>query len=81
MAGKRNTLTISDLRESLPEIVHRTLAFGESFTVTKHGIPFAKIEPITNKDELQQIQRELKAGKSERSGTKAGGGKRTVDSK
>lgn len=56
-ANKR--LTVSELRANLPAILQSTVLFGESFTIMKHGQPFAVLSPVTDQEELDGVRARL----------------------
>ncbi len=54
--GKTITITVSELRAHLPEILHRVLLKGETFIITKHGLPFAQLRPLNKKERSVHIR-------------------------
>lgn len=60
--SKPNVVTVSQLRADLPNILHRVVSKRESFTVTKNGLPWAILSPITDPEEEERINREVDEG-------------------
>ncbi len=64
--AKLNELSVSDLRSQLPSVLHRALAFGESFLILKHGQPFAVLSPLTDKEEIERVRAKLSSEGADR---------------
>jgi prevent-host-death family protein len=44
--SSESEVTVSDLREDLPNLLARVALLGESFRIMKHGKPYAVLTPI-----------------------------------
>lgn len=54
--AKPDEVTVSELRANLPDLLYRTLAFGQTFRITKHGQPFAVLAPVADGDEAARMK-------------------------
>jgi len=54
-----NCITTKDLRNQLASVVDRVALRGESFVVTKFGVPRAVIQPISKTEEFSDEQAAL----------------------
>ncbi|OGM20705.1 hypothetical protein A2714_03415 [Candidatus Woesebacteria bacterium RIFCSPHIGHO2_01_FULL_38_9] len=64
-----NTLSITEARKRLPELVNKVYLNSKSFTITKGGIEMAKIvradeSSITTRNKKKNIQKALKLARS-----------------
>lgn len=44
------TITVSELRAKLPEVLYKVLLRKDEYVITKHGQPFATLRPIAEND-------------------------------
>ncbi|MDB4912906.1 MAG: hypothetical protein JWM95_550 [Gemmatimonadetes bacterium] len=53
MAKGANDISVSTLRDDLPELLARVAFNGETFTIIKHGKKYATIRPYNEDDEAR----------------------------
>jgi len=51
MAKRSVVITLSEFRNKLPEILARVHLRSETFVITKHGKPVARVDPPPSKKE------------------------------